>query len=451
MTGGDVNTVFDQAATFAASGDYRHAVTLLLKALREKPNDSSILTEIAELSLLQGHKSEAISILRRLAAGFALKGDLLAAIRVNRRILEINPADQETAQALATLTSRSEATPNSDFAAAVQPLLLTPDRSEADSDDGKLISSDELKQIDRAVDYMFEIEFERVRNRQHTQIFADQLPPVPLLSSLTREHLQHLIDKMQLRSFAKGEVVIAEQEEGNELFIIVDGEAEVYKNDGGGNLQFINKLKRGDFFGEIAFFSDSPRSASVLAGDKLSTLVIERGDLAVLTARFPEVAHKLQDYYKSRLIGTVLAISPLFEKLARSERNKLVDLFEMATVPYGQAVIREGEHPDALVVIGTGRVVISTRDQHDRDIVVNTLGPGDFLGEISLISGRAATATCITGRQSTLFRLPRAQFEQLTARFPQMLEVAVETGSARLKRSKDVMQIRDQLIKEGLL
>ena len=424
-----------------AAGHFQQAHSALLEQLKKNSNDSNALRDIAEISLLQGRKAEALLVLRRQAATLALKGETLAAIGINRRILEIDPADQSSAQALATLTSHDSGISVESFTAAVQ--TLTAGKFEHAHAEGKDVFG--------AIDDLISQELARLSDRTKTQTLIDQLPRVPLLSTLARDHLEHLIHKLRLKVFEADEAVVAERDEGNELFIIVDGEAEVFKWDAQGDAKFIARLKRGDFFGEIAFFSDSRRSASVVASTRLTTLIIERGDLAILVTHFPEVAHKMQAYYKSRLIGTVLSLSALFEQLPAVEHSRLVNAFELTAMPFGTAIIREGEHPDGLFLIGTGQVAVYARDANGQDVFINRLGPGDFLGEISLLSGRPATATCVVSKQATIFKLPRAAFDSLAKRFPKTMEVAVETGAARLRRSQNALDVHDVLVQRGMI
>jgi CRP/FNR family transcriptional regulator, cyclic AMP receptor protein len=79
---------------------------------------------------------------------------------------------------------------------------------------------------------------------------------------------------------------------------------------------------------------------------------------------------------------------PLFQGMTDHALEAVADLATEIEFEDGQAVTREGEEGDSFYVLVDGQVNISRNGHSVRD-----LGPGDFLGEISLIDGRPRTAT----------------------------------------------------------
>ncbi|MCU9931117.1 cyclic nucleotide-binding domain-containing protein, partial [Escherichia coli] len=66
--------------------------------------------------------------------------------------------------------------------------------------------------------------------------------------------------------------------------------------------------------------------------------------------------------------------------------------------PQGTPLFVENMISDSMLVIGDGRVGLSTRSPAGADVQLGELGKGDWLGEISLISTgqRMCTATALT-------------------------------------------------------
>lgn len=89
----------------------------------------------------------------------------------------------------------------------------------------------------------------------------------------------------------------------------------------------------------------------------------------------------------------LLARVPLFSRLRTRDLERLGQLAEEIDVPGGKVLIRQGEHGDEFFVIAEGTVRIE-RDGKP----VATRGPGEFVGEISLVDEgpRTATVTCET-------------------------------------------------------
>ena len=87
---------------------------------------------------------------------------------------------------------------------------------------------------------------------------------------------------------------------------------------------------------------------------------------------------------------------PLFSGLKRREREQIAQSMKGRTLDSGQALAVEGEKGVGFFVIqsGTARVSVGGEDRR-------TLGPGDYFGEIALISqaNRSATVTAETPLQ----------------------------------------------------
>jgi CRP-like cAMP-binding protein len=86
------------------------------------------------------------------------------------------------------------------------------------------------------------------------------LRAIPLFGVLDPEALDRLADALEHRTFPEGTVVITEGDEGDCVYLVADGELEIW-HDGkprGG-------VVRGDVLGEIALTEDVPRTATVLA------------------------------------------------------------------------------------------------------------------------------------------------------------------------------------------
>ena len=104
---------------------------------------------------------------------------------------------------------------------------------------------------------------------------------------------------------------------------------------------------------------------------------------------------------------------PLFAGCKNSALEQIGQLADEVDVPDGYTLIREGTFGEQFFLIVEGRVRIE-RDGH----VVRTMGPGEFLGEISLIDKGRTTATATTEGPSKLFVLGHREFNSLLDRSP---------------------------------
>lgn len=91
--------------------------------------------------------------------------------------------------------------------------------------------------------------------------------------------LQRLRSFSVARDYAPETVIFEEGDAGGELFVIAEGEVEILKKTEDESPLSLARLKAGDFFGEMAFVDQSPRSASAVARTKLHAHVLPSGSL----------------------------------------------------------------------------------------------------------------------------------------------------------------------------
>ena len=91
---------------------------------------------------------------------------------------------------------------------------------------------------------------------------------------------------------------------------------------------------------------------------------------------------------------------PLFAGLSKRQLASVAQVADELDVPAGRELTREGEIGKEFIVLIDG-VADVTRDGE----LLNTLGPGDFLGEIAVITGHTRTATVTTRTQSKVLVL----------------------------------------------
>jgi CRP/FNR family transcriptional regulator, cyclic AMP receptor protein len=115
--------------------------------------------------------------------------------------------------------------------------------------------------------------------------------------------------------------------------------------------------------------------------------------------------------------------------------NILVELArhgETRTWEPGSVVIHEGDEADCLYIIHSGELRAVVAGDGDRQVELNTLGPGEFFGELMLSGGRrSATVEVITRAQLT--RVSKAALEQVLAAHPQMALQLIHSLVARVR------------------
>jgi CRP-like cAMP-binding protein len=109
---------------------------------------------------------------------------------------------------------------------------------------------------------------------------------------------------------------------------------------------------------------------------------------------------------------------PLFAGFDRRKIRRLGMLAEEVDVPAGKVLIRQGESGGDMMVLVSGQVGVERDGER-----LNTLGPGDFFGEIALIAEGPRTATVTSEAPARLLVINHRDFHSLLEEFP---EVAVQ-------------------------
>src|SRR5437899_460779 len=81
-------------------------------------------------------------------------------------------------------------------------------------------------------------------------------------------------------------------------------------------------------------------------------------------------------------------------------------------VPKGAVIFRQGDPGHEMFVVSAGRVRVTIGSEgHERE--VGTFGPGEFFGELSLLSDAPRTATAEAIEDTTLLAIDRAAFSMM--------------------------------------
>lgn len=126
---------------------------------------------------------------------------------------------------------------------------------------------------------------------------------IPLFSGLDRVNLAKLIPNFEELSIPQGEIVFRRGDPGESLFIIVEGIARVYLENGGEPRE-IARLGSGECFGEMALLTGEPRSADIQAMTELRLLKLSKTRFDQLIRLHPSLGVNVAGLLASRLTVT---------------------------------------------------------------------------------------------------------------------------------------------------
>jgi small-conductance mechanosensitive channel/CRP-like cAMP-binding protein len=120
---------------------------------------------------------------------------------------------------------------------------------------------------------------------------------IDFLALLDAPSLHSLAEQAQKRVYLPGELVVREGEPGEELFVVMEGEADVLIKTGEQSTH-VATIQKGQFFGEMSLLTGAPRSATVQANSQLTVAVVGKSAMSQVISRNLSLADQF---------GTILA------------------------------------------------------------------------------------------------------------------------------------------------
>ncbi len=141
---------------------------------------------------------------------------------------------------------------------------------------------------------------------------------------------------------------------------------------------------------------------------------------------------------------------PIFAELSDAEASELWHAGQRVSVAPGEVFIREGDLGGSLYIILKGAVEVTKQDG-DHDVTLATRGPGEFLGEMSLLEQAPRTASVRATEPSELLAIGSQAFRQLLARRPEAAATLLRTVTSRLRSTEASLVQSDKLAALGTL
>jgi CRP-like cAMP-binding protein len=122
---------------------------------------------------------------------------------------------------------------------------------------------------------------------------AAELKSNRFFEGLTDNEINELLKVCTVHTYNAGDHVVHENENSRDIFVILDGRISIGKTLYAGDERELGVLRSGDFFGEMSFIDDSPRSASASCLEKTSVLRIDKGSFDKMAVRKSRIAYKI--------------------------------------------------------------------------------------------------------------------------------------------------------------
>lgn len=160
--------------------------------------------------------------------------------------------------------------------------------------------------------------------QEETLEILDQIAHVEMLHSLSPSEVQAIIPLLRPLSVTPGTMLCREGDPGDAMFMIVEGEADIYKGP-----QLMAMLGPGEMFGEMALLTGEERSASVIARTPMQLYELEKIDFDGMLTRSPHLASGLSRILARRLRETTQSTASARSKSNDHWRQEVIDSVEI--------------------------------------------------------------------------------------------------------------------------
>lgn len=139
-------------------------------------------------------------------------------------------------------------------------------------------------------------------------------------------------------------------------------------------------------------------------------------------------------------LSTCIEIVPIFSSLTQEEMLEIAAITTDKTFDKGEMIYLAGDKGEKLFVIHKGRIKISRLSSKGKEQVIRVLGPGEFMGEISLFSPLPMTDNGEVIEKSTMCMIEGAKLKVLMQKYPTIAFKVMEELSKRLERAENLIQ-----------
>jgi CRP-like cAMP-binding protein len=210
------------------------------------------------------------------------------------------------------------------------------------------------------------------------------------------------------------------------FYLVVSGRLKVWTRDEKGGQRTLNYLRAGDSFGAHSLLAGERRDVTVEVEEPTDLLFLEKADFDALLLEHPSMRDKLSMDVIQRLEEV-----PLFGRLSREDLKLLADSIGQTRYRQGTTIYHQGELSTTFYIIESGRVALLSKGAEGESQVVMHLGPGDFFGERSLLTGRPRETSVSAVEETKLLYLNKRDFDRLLGALPALKEALSLEAKAR--------------------
>lgn len=258
---------------------------------------------------------------------------------------------------------------------------------------------------------------------------VDLIAGDPLLKTIDRAHLDAMQSELSWVALDEGEILFHEGDKVDAFYFVISGMLHVTKDqeDLDGNPDndqlLVSEAGPGSTIGEMQILTGGVRSATVTAAMPSRLVKFPKDAFDRFLAKDQHVVDELAKTIMPRLYRDqmVEVLPKLFGELDKQMLSDLESKMTWRSLRRGELLCFQNEPSDSFYIVISGRMQVLIEDKTQGSTLVNEVAQGECVGEMGVITGEARSATIIASRDTELLEFSKAEFEEFTHRYPQLM------------------------------
>lgn len=135
-----------------------------------------------------------------------------------------------------------------------------------------------------------------------------------------------------------------------------------------------------------------------------------------------------------------IELVPIFNNLTRDEMIEIAMITKEKHMEKGDVIYNSGESHDSLYVIHKGRVKITRTSESGKEQVLRILGPGEFMGELTLFSKELTKNSAVAIENVIMCKIDGGDLKEIMGKFPTIALKILEELSRRLEKVENLVE-----------
>jgi CRP-like cAMP-binding protein len=135
-----------------------------------------------------------------------------------------------------------------------------------------------------------------------------------------------------------------------------------------------------------------------------------------------------------------IELVPIFSNLTKDEMFEIALITSEKSLDKNEMIYHAGLKHDSLYVIHKGRVKITRINEAGKEQVIRVLGPGEFMGELSLFTKELTKDNAIALEKTIMCKIDSQDIKGIMARFPSIAVKILEELSKRLQSAESLVE-----------